>query len=35
MNKRDLKIIALAALITAFLIGIETFWWLKFTGGSG
>jgi len=35
MNKRDFKIIALAALITVILVGIETFWWLKFTGGSG
>jgi len=34
MNKRDLKIIALAVLITAILVGIETFWWLKSIGGS-
>jgi len=28
MNKRDLKIIALAVLITALLVGGEVFWWL-------
>jgi len=32
MNKRDLKIIVIAALITAFLVGIEVFWWLT-SGG--
>ena len=33
MNKRDLKIIGLAVLITAVLVGIEILWWLKSTGG--
>jgi len=28
MNERDLKIIALAALITTILVGVETFLWL-------
>jgi len=28
MKKQDVKIIALAALITAILVGIETFLWL-------
>ena len=35
MNKQDLKIITIAVLITVFLVGIEVFWWIKSTGGSG
>ena len=34
MNKWDLKIIVIAALITAFLVGIEVFWWLTSSGVS-
>jgi len=30
MSKQDLRIIAIAVLITAVLVGIETFWWLSF-----
>jgi len=28
MNKRDLKIIVIAVLMTVFLVGIEVFWWV-------